>query len=467
MPSVSATPRLPTDAIMPQTVLRRSLLALTTLFVTSSSIPAADPPNFSRDILPILSDNCFSCHGPDAKSREADLRLDQQESALRTEKPIVVPGKSGESELIKRILSADVDAVMPPPKSGRKLAAAQIELLKAWIDGGAKWGKHWAFDSIRRPALPDVRGLKPGTNPIDTFVRERLEREGLAPSPEAPKHTLIRRVTLDLTGLPPSLEELDAFVADQSPDAYERSSIDCSSRRDLESGWCGNGSMPPATPTRTAIRATRLARCIFGRDWVIEALNNNLPFDQFTIEQLAGDQLPNPTQQQLIATGFHRNHMINGEGGRIAEESRVDYVQDRVETTGTVWMGLTFNCCRCHDHKFDPLAQKEYYQLSAFFNSIDESARTTPADSQIRSSRSPAPNSRRRSTTSVGLRMPPTSLATISTANSATRKGSGRNRSSPPAARPSEMVGADIRWAEIRIGCDAEEVRRPQRARQR
>ena len=358
---------------MPQTVLRRSLLALTTLFVTSSSIPAADPPNFSRDILPILSDNCFSCHGPDAKSREADLRLDQQESALRTEKPIVVPGKSGESELIKRILSADVDAVMPPPKSGRKLAAAQIELLKAWIDGGAKWGKHWAFDSIRRPALPDVRGLKPGTNPIDTFVRERLEREGLAPSPEAPKHTLIRRVTLDLTGLPPSLEELDAFVADQSPDAYEKvvdrllksprfgermvwEWLDAARYADTN-GYQGD-------PTRTMY---------FWRDWVIEALNNNLPFDQFTIEQLAGDQLPNPTQQQLIATGFHRNHMINGEGGRIAEESRVDYVQDRVETTGTVWMGLTFNCCRCHDHKFDPLAQKEYYQLSAFFNSIDES----------------------------------------------------------------------------------------------
>ena len=205
------------------------------------------------------------------------------------------------------------------------------------------------------------------------FVRAKLEKESLSPSPEAAKHTLIRRVTLDLTGLPPSLEELDAFVADQSSDAYEQvvdrllksprfgermvwEWLDAARYADTN-GYQGD-------PTRTMY---------FWRDWVIDALNNNLPFDQFTIEQLAGDQLPTPTQQQLIATGFHRNHMINGEGGRIAEESRVDYVQDRVETTGTVWMGLTFNCCRCHDHKFDPLAQKEYYQLSAFFNSIEES----------------------------------------------------------------------------------------------
>ncbi len=363
---------------MPQTFLRRGLLAVTTVFAMATVPSAAEPPNFSRDILPILSDNCFACHGPDAKSREADLRLDQQESALRTDKPIIVPGKSGDSELMKRILSADADTVMPPPKSGRKLTAAQIELLNAWIESGAKWGKHWAFDSIRRPAVPNLKSeisnLKSQIrNPIDAFVRTRLEREGLSPSPEAPKHTLIRRVTLDLTGLPPSLEELDAFVADQSPDAYEKvvdrllksprfgermvwEWLDAARYADTN-GYQGD-------PTRTMY---------FWRDWVIDALNNNMPFDQFTIEQLAGDQLPNPTQQQLIATGFHRNHMINGEGGRIAEESRVDYVQDRVETTGTVWMGLTFNCCRCHDHKFDPLAQKEYYQLSAFFNSIEES----------------------------------------------------------------------------------------------
>ena len=314
-------------------------------------LAAAEPPSFSRDILPILSDNCFSCHGPDAKSREADLRLDQPESALRTEKPIILPGKSGDSELMKRILSTDPEAVMPPLKSGRKLTGPQKELLKAWIDSGAKWGKHWAFEPIQRPPVPalksEISNLKSQVrNPIDAFVRARLERDGLSPSPEAPKHTLIRRVTLDLTGLPPTLEELDAFVADQSLDAYERvvdrllksprfgermvwEWLDAARYADTN-GYQGD-------PTRTMY---------FWRDWVIDALNNNLPFDQFTIEQLAGDQLPNPTQQQLIATGFHRNHMINGEGGRIAEESRVDYVQDRVETTGTVWLGLTFNCCR-------------------------------------------------------------------------------------------------------------------------
>ena len=358
---------------MSQTFLRRGLLAATTLFAMAPALTTAEPPNFSRDILPILSDNCFSCHGPDAKSREADLRLDQQASALRTEKPIIVPGKSSDSELMKRILATDADSVMPPPKSGRKLTTAQREALKAWIDAGAKWGKHWAFELIQRPAVPQIANQKSQIkNPIDAFIRARLEREGLPASPEAPKHTLLRRVTLDLTGLPPSLEELDAFLADQSPDAYEKvvdrllksprfgermvwEWLDAARYADTN-GYQGD-------PTRTMY---------FWRDWVIDALNNNLPFDQFTVEQLAGDQLPNPTQQQLIATGFHRNHMINGEGGRIAEESRVDYVQDRVETTGTVWMGLTLNCCRCHDHKFDPIAQKEYYQLSAFFNSIEE-----------------------------------------------------------------------------------------------
>ncbi len=356
---------------MSHTLLSR--VSFTAVILNLAMASGAEPPNFSRDILPILSDNCFSCHGPDAKSREADLRLDQQESALRTEKPIIVPGKSGDSELMKRILSTGADTVMPPPKSGRKLTATQIKLLKAWIDSGAKWGKHWAFEPIQRPPVPTIQNQKTKIkNPIDAFICARLEREGLSPSPEAPKHTLLRRVTLDLTGLPPSLEELDAFLADQSPEAYEKvvDRLLKSSRFGERMVWewldaarYADTNGYQGDPTRTMY---------FWRDWVIDALNNNLPFDQFTIEQLAGDQLPNPTQEQLIATGFHRNHMINGEGGRIAEESRVDYVQDRVETTGTVWMGLTFNCCRCHDHKFDPLAQKEYYQLSAFFNSIEE-----------------------------------------------------------------------------------------------
>jgi uncharacterized protein DUF1549/uncharacterized protein DUF1553/cytochrome c len=362
---------------MSQTLVRRLLLMFATLVSCGASLDlatGAEPPNFSRDILSILSDNCFHCHGPDAKAREADLRLDVAESALRTEKPIIVPGKSTESEVFKRIVSTDPDVVMPPLKSGRKLTAAQIVSLKQWIDSGAKWGKHWAFEKPIRPAVPEIRNPKPDIrNPIDAFILARLEREGLQPSPEAAKETLVRRVTLDLTGLPPTLEEVDAFLADQSPEAYikvvdrllksprfgERMVwewLDAARYADTN-GYQGD-------PTRTMY---------FWRDWVIDALNNNMPFDQFTVEQLAGDLLPNPTQSQLVATGFHRNHMINGEGGRIAEESRVDYVQDRVETTGTVWMGLTFNCCRCHDHKFDPLTQREYYQLSAYFNSIDES----------------------------------------------------------------------------------------------
>jgi hypothetical protein len=339
------------------------------------SVPVdAGDVNFSRDVLPILSDNCFQCHGPDQNARKADLRLDTKDGVFRADSPVVVPGKSGDSELILRITSTDPDEVMPPPKSNRKITPAQIELLRKWIDSGAKWGKHWAFERPQRPAVPAIGNRQSQIgNPIDAFVLSRLEKEGLSPSPEAPKHTLIRRVTLDLTGLPPTLEEVDAFVADGSHDAYEKvvdrllksprfgermvwDWLDAARYADTN-GYQGD-------PTRTMY---------FWRDWVIEALNSNMPFDQFTVEQLAGDLLPNPSQPQLVATGFHRNHMINGEGGRIAEESRVDYVQDRVETTGTVWLGLTFNCCRCHDHKFDAFTQREYYQLSAYFNSIEES----------------------------------------------------------------------------------------------
>jgi mono/diheme cytochrome c family protein len=333
---------------------------------------AEDAIQFGRDILPILSDNCFHCHGPDSKNRAADLRLDTREGATRADSPALVPGKSLESELVRRIESTDHEAVMPPPKSNRKLTKQQIDLLKRWIDAGAPWGKHWAFEAPRRPPLPSTRQEKWIRNPIDAFVLARLEQESLAPSPEASRETLLRRVSLDLTGLPPSLAELDEFLADQSPDAYEKA-VDRLLRSPrygermvwdwLDAARYADTNGYQGDPTRTMW---------FWRDWVVRALNDNMPFDRFTIEQLAGDLLPDPTQDQWIATGFHRNHMINGEGGRIAEESRVDYVQDRVETTGTVWLGLTFNCCRCHDHKYDPFTQRDYYRLSAYFNSIDE-----------------------------------------------------------------------------------------------
>jgi hypothetical protein len=352
--------------------------ALTALQFSGQPVTAAEPArvNFSRDILPILSDNCFFCHGPDPKNREADLRLDTKEGALRTKDPIVVPGKSGESELFLRVTSDDKTELMPPPKSNRHLTQQQIELLKRWIDEGAAWGRHWAFDAPRRPPLPEVRNAAWTINPIDRFVLARLEQEGLSPAPAAAKETLIRRVTLDLTGLPPTPEEIDAFLRDGSAQAYETlvDRLLKSTRYGERMAWEWLDAARYADTNGYQGDPTR--PMWYWRDWVIDALNANMPFDQFTIEQLAGDLLPNPTRSQLIATGFHRNHMINGEGGRIAEESRVDYVQDRVETTGTVWMGLTFNCCRCHDHKFDPFTQREYYQLSAYFNSIDESGGT-------------------------------------------------------------------------------------------
>ena len=352
------------------------LIALLVLVLSASEIRAAEPAriNFSRDILPILSDTCFTCHGPDQNQRKADLRLDTKDGALRTENPVIIPGKSGDSELILRITSSDPAEVMPPQKSNRKLTAGQIELLKRWIDEGAAWGKHWAYEAPRRP--PAVQTTTWPKNPIDRFILARLEREGLPPAAEAPRETLIRRVTLDLIGLPPTPEEIDAFLRDRSDQAYETvvdrllNSPHYGERMAwdwLDAARYADTNGYQGDPTRSMW---------YWRDWVIEAMNRNMPFDQFTVEQLAGDLLPNPQRSQLIATGFHRNHMINGEGGRIAEESRVDYVQDRVETTGTVWMGLTLNCCRCHDHKFDPLAQREYYQLSAYFNSIDESGAT-------------------------------------------------------------------------------------------
>jgi len=331
---------------------------------------SGDEVDFNREIQPILSENCFQCHGPDAKHREADLRLDLFDSA--TAKGAIKPGRPNDSELVRRIFSTDPDVVMPPPSSNRQLSAAQKQLLRRWIEDGAKYAKHWAFVPPVRPTVPVVTGARI-VNPIDAFVVARLQHEGLTQSPEANRAKLLRRVTLDLSGLPPTLEELDAFLADNSASAYE-TAVDRLLNSDrygermvwewLDAARYADTNGYQGDPTRAMW---------YWRGWAITAFNSNLPFDRFTRDQLAGDLLPEPTQDQLVATGFHRNHMINGEGGRIAEESRVEYVQDRVESTGTVWMGLTLTCCRCHDHKYDPFTQKEYYQLAAYFNSIDES----------------------------------------------------------------------------------------------
>ncbi|MBY0527919.1 MAG: PSD1 and planctomycete cytochrome C domain-containing protein [Gemmataceae bacterium] len=344
------------------------LLAISLFSMSAREVGAADKIDFAREVLPILSDNCFQCHGPDAAARKGDLRLDTREGALRKEDPVIVPGKSGASSLLQRVTSSKKSEMMPPPKSNKKLTPAQIGTLQRWVDQGAAWGKHWAFEKPERQPLPAVRNQAWPRNGIDAFVLARLEKAELAPSPEADRVKLLRRVTLDLTGLPPTPAEVDAFLKDGSQDAYEKAVdrllasprfgermvwewLDAARYAD-SNGYQGDGerTMWP------------------WRDWAIRAFNDNMPFDRFTVAQLAGDLLPNATHEQKLATAFLRNHMINGEGGRIAEENRVDYVMDMAETTGTVWLGLTMTCCRCHDHKFDSLAQKEYYGLFAVFN---------------------------------------------------------------------------------------------------
>lgn len=334
--------------------------------------PTQQPIQFGRQILPILSGHCFQCHGPDARQRQADLRLDEEASAkqARDGGAAIVPGKTEASEVYRRIVSPDPDERMPPDEANRPLSAEQIALVKRWIDEGAGWGGHWAFEQLTRPDVPRLGVFADrAENVIDSFVFARLAREGLTPAPEASRETLIRRLSLDLTGLPPTPADVDAFTSDTSPNAYQKVV-----ERLLTS---------PAFGERMAwdwLDAARYAdsngyqgdgeRTMYPwRDWVVQAFNRNLPYDQFTIWQLAGDLLPAATEEQKLATGFCRNHMINGEGGRIPEENRVDYVMDMSETAGMVWLGLTLNCCRCHDHKFDPITQRDYYSLFAFFNS--------------------------------------------------------------------------------------------------
>lgn len=327
---------------------------------------------FSRDVHPILSENCFACHGPDDKARKAKLRLDTREGAFkeREGKAPIVPGKPEQSEVMRRILTNDPDDHMPPLDSGKKLKPGQVETLKKWIAEGADYTGHWAFQPIKAPALPEGgAGL---SNPIDRFVVAKLGEQGLGLSPAASKATLIRRLYFDLTGLPPTPAEVDAFVADRSPDAYEKvvdrllASPHYGERMALD--WLDAARY--ADTHGYHIDAGRDMTA--WREWVIDAFNRNMPFDQFTVWQLAGDLLPNATVEQKIASGFHRNHMINFEGGAVPEEYHTAYLVDRVNTTGTVWLGLTVACAQCHDHKYDPIKQREFYQLYAFFNNVPE-----------------------------------------------------------------------------------------------
>jgi mono/diheme cytochrome c family protein len=349
--------------------------------------PAKPAIDFTRQIRPILAENCFACHGPDEKKRRARLRLDTREGALG-HSGLIAPGKADESDLIARVTSKDKDEQMPPPKSGKKLTPAQIELLRKWVDEGAPWSEHWAFVPPKRPALPKVKDAVWAREPIDRFILARLEAEGLKPSPEADRVTLIRRVTFDLTGLPPTPAEVDAFVADRSPDAYEKL-VD----RLMESPRYGEQMarywLDDARYGDThGLHLDNYREIWPYREWVIKAFNTNKPFDKFVIEQLAGDLLPGATVDQQVATGYNRCHVSTSEGGSIDEEVYVRNVDDQVDTNGTVFMGLTVGCSKCHDHKYDPITQKDYYSLFAFFNNIDGpaldgNARDTPPSIRV------------------------------------------------------------------------------------
>ncbi|NNM30804.1 MAG: DUF1549 domain-containing protein, partial [Akkermansiaceae bacterium] len=340
------------------------------IFLVGTAVLGAAPLDFNDDIRPLLSDRCFKCHGFDGKTREADLRLDVPEGAFaeRENGRVIIPGDPAASLLWKRITSGDPDELMPPPDSHLSLSDEEKALLKRWIAEGAEYKKHWALIPVERPALPPVAEGATIRNPLDTFVADRLRSEGLAPSPEAPKRTLIRRLSLDLRGLPPTPEEVAAFLQDESPDAYEqlvdRFLADPAYGERMAWPWLDAARYADSNGYQGDNERTMWP----WRDWVVEAFNRNVPWDELTIRQLAGDLLPQAGLEEKLATGFLRNHPINGEGGRIAEENRVDYVMDMAETTGTVWLGLTFNCCRCHDHKYDPITQEEYYGFFAFFN---------------------------------------------------------------------------------------------------
>ena len=330
--------------------------------------------DFNREIRPILSRNCFACHGPDAGNRQMGLRLDKLEGMLGERTgfggPVIVPGNADDSLLYQRISAPLAGYRMPfnrPP-----LTANQIETVRRWINQGAQWQSHWAFIAPEQPELPAIANPSWPQNPIDNFVLARLDQEGLSPSPEADRATLIRRVSLDLTGLPPTLAELDAFLDDDAPGAYE-----AVVNRLLQSSRYGERMavdwLDAARYADTNGYQTDGERSMWRwRDWVINAYNDNMPFDQFTIEQLAGDMLPNATLDQRIATGFNRNHSLNAEGGIDPEEFLIEYAVDRVATTSAVWMGLTLGCARCHDHKFDPIRQTEFYEAIALFNNIPE-----------------------------------------------------------------------------------------------
>jgi hypothetical protein len=348
----------------------------------SVAVGTPRPIDFSREVRPILSNYCFPCHGPDEKARKAKLRLDLSDGAAR-ELPsgnrAIVPGRPEESEALARLATDDGNSVMPPAKFGKRPTAREVESLKRWVEQGARYAMHWAYVPPVRQSLPEISDPAWPINPIDNFILARLDREGLRPSPAADRYALLRRASLDLTGLPPSPEEVDRFASDPSPDAYERAVDRLLARPSYGERWAavwldlgryGDSSGYIHDPPRTIWR---------WRDWLIRALNAGMPYDQFTTEMLAGDLLPGPDRERLVATGFHRNTTTNTEGGANSEEYRFASVVDRVNTTMQVWMGTTFGCAQCHNHKYDPFTQKEYYQVFAIFNNTADANSEEPS----------------------------------------------------------------------------------------
>ncbi len=348
------------------------------VLITSITSGLAADISFNRDIRPILTNHCYQCHGPDEQHREADLRLDDAASALapRDGSPVIVPGQPKRSVLISRITSPDNDIVMPPRELKKDLTPEQIETLVQWIQDGAEFEEHWSFQSPQRPTPPTTESTWP-QNPIDHFVLSQMQDLNLSPNDPASREILIRRITLDLTGIPPTIDEIDAFLADKTPDAHSRLV-----QRLLQSPKFGERMavdwMDAARYGDSSVFHADGPRDMWAwRDWVISAFNNNKSYKDFTIEQIAGDLLPTPTVDQQIASGFNRNHGTTDEGGAIAEEYRVEYIVDRIKTTSTVWLGLTLECAQCHDHKYDPFTQEEYYQLFAYFNQASDKGMQT------------------------------------------------------------------------------------------
>ncbi|MCE2882146.1 MAG: PSD1 and planctomycete cytochrome C domain-containing protein [Planctomycetaceae bacterium] len=352
------------------------LAALGCGWVVVRAASQAPAPTFNADIRPILSENCFHCHGVDAAKRKAGLRLDVEREAIAS--GAMVPGHASASVLVERLRSADPDELMPPPSSHRALSEGDKRLIERWIDAGARYEEHWAF------VAPTKAKAAPGEHPIDAAVRRRLAREGLSLSPEAPRETLVRRVTLDLTGLPPTLDEIDAFLADRAPDAYERL-VD----RLLASPRYGERMVLPWLDAARYADSNGFQQDgdtfqWVWRDWLVRQLNADVPYDRLSTEMLAGDLLPGATDETRLATAFNRNHLLNGEGGAIPEENRWTAMFDRVDATATTWLGLTMSCAQCHDHKYDPITQRDYYALLDAFNRVPEDGIVAGSPSRIR-----------------------------------------------------------------------------------